>query len=268
MEKVSSLLKDRIPTEVKNGITIARVENSDRGFALAKDILYEIVDPQTILYLSGGSQKTLYQMLASEGRFRPGAIALIDERYGMPSHPISNQKLIEGSGLTVYLEQQGIPFYPMLQGGNREETARAYEERVKQLFATFPKHVAILGIGVDGHTAGIAPNRPDLPGGEAGFQNPLFDEAHQELLVGEFHDPKPMSPDGNQAPPNGFGERVTLTAKALAQMDFLLLTGFGENKKQAFEQVFQEGSIEEIPLRFCRDPKIAPKTLFITDQKV
>lgn len=245
------------------GIEFAVVESKEEGFDIAKKVMYEMLDSHWALFLSGGKTPLpLYQQLALESKFSVGAVAMVDERYGNPGHPLSNELSIRESGLIEYLSEEYVKFYPVLEEGkSREELAASYNQVVTDLFSKFQKRFAILGIGEDGHTASIAPNRAD-------FTDPLFDPSRQELLVSEFLDPVPSSPEGNPAPPNGFGERITLTLNALSQMDRLVVIAFGEKKKDAFEKLFAQGPIEECPIRFVKDPAISPKTLFITDQKV
>lgn len=237
-----------------SGIQIASVKNKDQGLSLAKKILYESVDKDTVLFLSGGlTPKPLYQELSREKRLNPGAVAMVDERYGESFHPNSNGEMIKDTGLISYFKNHMIPFNEILRlhlEGVRLKLE--YNKTVKQLLSKFSKKIAIMGIGEDGHTAGITSNREN-------FKNPLFNKNRKDLLVDSFRDYKSMD-DG------GFGERITLTFKALSKMDLLLVLVFGKNKKSALTNMFKEGSIEEIPARFYKKPNIAKKTIFITDQ--
>lgn len=222
---------------------VRKVSSPNEGLSVAKGILYEVVDRDTVLFLSGGSTpKSLYEVLAKEGKIRPGAVALVDERFGEVLHENSNEKMIQETGLPSYFSENGIAYYPILQKGNdRKTTASKYSAAVVSLFADFSSRVAIMGIGSDGHTAGLPPNRT--------FPKHLF--------VLEFDDK------------NGpFGQRITLTFKALSQMGILLVLVFGESKKEALRKMFLPGSSEEIPARFYLQPEIAKKTILITDQKL
>lgn len=247
--------------EVRPAIKI--VNNEAEGTILAIDILYRECDPNTVLFLSGGkTPKALYETLAKEQKLKVGAVAMVDDRFGLPMHLISNERSVAETGLFQYLRSKDVPVSLALRPFlSREKTALEYEKIVRGLLKRFPKRIAILGLGVDGHTAGIAPNRPD-------FKNPLFDPDRQELLVSEFADPKPMSPQGSPVPPYGFGERVTLTLNGLSQMDLLLLMVFGQDKKPGLDLVLQRGKIEDAPVRFLMTEKMAGKTILITDQKV
>ncbi len=233
-------------------ITIAQVSDSDQGIVLAKKILYEVTDATTTLYLSGGrTPKSLYEQLAQEEQIKPGAVGMVDERFGKKFHGNSNEKMIRETGFLRYLEILDIPFYPILQNEtNREDTARFYDEKVRHLNATFHQSVAILGIGTDGHTSSLAPNRKD-------FKNPMFDPMRNHLLVSEFNDPKSF-----------YGERVGMTFLGLSMIDLHIVLIFGDDKKDALDALFENGAEEEIPSRFFKRPDIANKTLFITDQNV
>ncbi len=239
------------------------VSSESEGVKIAKEKIYQFTDKKTALFLSGGSTpKLLYQKLARERKLRVGAVAMVDERFGLPFHPTSNELSIKNTGLLAYFKKENIKFYSMLKiRKKRGELAKEYDELTRSIFHRFKKRITILGLGVDGHTASIAPDRLD-------FKNPLFKKERKNLFVSEFRDPKLMSKEGSPAPPFGFGERITLTIHALSQMDFLILLVFGKEKKKALKLMFSKGSIEEIPARSLKTPKVSKKTLLITDQKI
>ncbi|MBI5045234.1 MAG: 6-phosphogluconolactonase [Candidatus Levybacteria bacterium] len=255
------LQKNQLVSYVKEGIPIAKVSMVYEGFKLARELLYEIVDKTTVLYVSGGqTPKDLYRNVANDQKIHPGAVALIDERYGIRGHNVSNEKMIEESGFLPYLKEKGVPFYPILQDNhpNLVETADNYDMTIKYLFAGFPRSVGILGIGLDGHTAGIAGNRTDPSMGSGLlFHNPMFDQEQKNSLVSSFSDLQ-----------GKFKERVSMTFRGLSMIDVFIVLVFGEDKKEALEKVFSDGSEEDIPGRFFKRPEIAKRTLLITDQKI
>lgn len=233
------------------GITVCNVADITAGVELVKEILYEIVDGKTVVYLSGGSMQALYEQLAHEERLVPGAVGLIDERFGEPMHRNSNEKMISETKFLNYLTHRDIPFYSILQKGKgREEVATAYDEKVRSLHTTFQKNIGLIGIGPDGHISSIIPNRSD-------FHNPWFDPDRANLLVSEFNDPN-----------SHYKERVGMTFLGLSMLDFLIVLAFGDSKQPMFEALFSEGSEQDIPARFFKRPEIAQKTLLITDQEL
>ncbi len=235
-----------------SGVPLCKVPDQAAGFSLAAEILGKLVDKKTVLYLSGGSTpKKLYEKFTHDESLVPGAAAMIDERYGEKFHPKSNELMMQGTGLLRYLQILDIPFYPILtSAASREETAAQYDSRLRMLQSNYPMHTGILGIGADGHTAGIAGNR-------TGFTNPVFDQDRKNLFASEFDDKK-----------SAFKERVTMTFLGLSMLDFLLVLVFGKEKKEALSKMFEKGSEQEIPARFYTRPEIAKKTLIITDQEI
>jgi 6-phosphogluconolactonase/glucosamine-6-phosphate isomerase/deaminase len=250
MNELQQVLRERNVLIYENsGVKICRVEDEQAGFGLAEEILYRIVDRRTVVYLSGGkTPKGLYKNLAKDERIAPGAVGLVDERYGERFHANSNEKMLKESGLLRYLEIVDIPFYPILRGGmSREETAEAYDVQMRLLQNTFVKHVGILGIGADGHTAGI-------PAGNLIMNHELGIYDSSSFVV-EYD-------DGVK-----YGERVSMSFLGLSMLDVLLVLVFGEEKRQALELVFGEGREEDVPGRFFKRKEIAERTLLITDQE-
>ncbi|MFH1833340.1 MAG: 6-phosphogluconolactonase [Candidatus Levyibacteriota bacterium] len=238
----------------KEGVSILTADNIQQELQSAKEILYGVIDKKTVLFLSGGSTpKALYEEIAREKILKPGAVALVDERYGEINHPDSNEKMIRETGFVSYLQSSNVRFYPILENKDFEKTVKDYDETVRLLLSKFPKSVGIFGMGNDGHTAGIAPNKDN-------FVNPLFGKDQENLFVSCFD-------DGNTFQ-TGFGKRITLTFKAMEMFDFLIIFVFGSSKKNALSLMFKQGSLEEIPSRFYLKPEISKKTLLITDQKV
>ncbi|MDP2649219.1 MAG: 6-phosphogluconolactonase [bacterium] len=263
-EFLNIAVNEDIPFEVKKGIAVVSAKDSNQGREYAKTILYRICDGDTLLFLSGGSTpKSLYQEFAKDERLTIGAAALVDERFVKWGDSLSNEEMIRQTGLLGYFADQGIPFHGILNRGSsvqslgakdRGQTALDYEQLLKELLAKFKQKVAIQGIGPDGHTAGIAPNRKD-------FTDPVFEKGQQALLVSGFEDPKSMTE-------GGFGERITMTFKALGEMDVIIILAFGENKADALKAMFEKVDLENTPASFYILPEISQKTLLITDQKI
>ncbi|HYK08907.1 MAG TPA: 6-phosphogluconolactonase [Candidatus Eisenbacteria bacterium] len=217
----------------------------------AKEILYEKVDRKTVLFLSGGATpKSLYASLAKDKIIHPATVGMVDERYGKKMHTTSNELMIQESGLLEYLDTQKVPFYPIL-GKNltRKNASKAYDQTTRDLFFHFHKSVAVMGIGTDGHISSIIPNRKD-------FIDPLFEEGRKQLFVGDFNDTK-----------SAYKERIGMTFAGLSLIDYFVVLAFGKEKKKPLQQMFSQGSLEEVPSRFFMQQ--APNnTVVITDQQV
>lgn len=234
----------------RDEISVVTVGNQKEGLILANNILQKIIDSKTILFLSGGrTPKDLYISLAKEKKITPSAVALIDERYGEKFHENSNEKMIQDSGFISYLGGKNIRVFPILEGKDINQTAKDYDEEVRYFLHGFPKSVAILGIGLDGHTAGL-PANPRL------WQAGIAENSKSKLVVA-YDDSEGF-----------YKKRITMTFSGLSLLSILIVLVFGEDKKEALSKLFMQGSEEEIPGRFFKRKDIAPKTLFITDQKV
>ena len=196
---------------IKNGIKILQVKNPEQGIEVCKKLLYEMVSKTSILFLSGGlTPKTLYEILAKEGKLNAGAVAMVDERFGEKLHDNSNELMIKNTHLLSFLQKSNTKFYPILQNKDIEQTAKAYDETVRFLFNYFQKRIAILGIGADGHTAGLP----------AGMTNDQYQMANKTDLVANFDDfPGPQK------------ERITLTFLGLSKLDQIIVLIFGKDKK-------------------------------------
>lgn len=231
----------------RDGIKIVRVKSSEEGIEVCKKLLYEMVSKTSVLFLSGGlTPKTLYEMLAKEEKLNAGAAAMVDERFGEKLHENSNEKMIGDTGIISYLEENKTRFYPILENKEIEEATKDYDETVRFLFNYFQKSIAILGVGTDGHTAGIP----------ARIKNSKFKIQNGTDLATNFNDfPGPQK------------DRITLTFLGLSKLDQIIVLVFGKDKKKALELMFQEGSVAEIPARFLTTNEIASKVTLITDQK-
>jgi len=117
---------------------------------------------------------------------------------------------------------------PVLQAGlDFEATAAAYEEQVKKEFAQ-PGSLIIaqLGMGSDGHVAGILPHSPAA-------------KPNEHVVVAYESDPY---------------RRITLTFTALRQIDTAYLFAFGAEKLPAVTNLaMHELPLEEQPAQILRE---------------
>lgn len=229
---------------LNQGINIIKVKNQQEGFEVCKSLIYENVSKASVLFLSGGSTpKLLYENLSKEQKLSVGAVALVDERFGEKLHEDSNEKMIRNTGLVSYIENHAR-FYPILENKGSEETTKDYDDTVRYLLGYFPKSVGVLGIGADGHTAG-------LPTGNDSSQLIIDSQSNLVTEINNF--------------PGDFKKRITLTFLGLSKLDLIIILVFGKDKKKALNLMFKGNNISEIPARFFKNPEIAKKTILITN---
>jgi 6-phosphogluconolactonase/glucosamine-6-phosphate isomerase/deaminase len=140
-----------------------------------------------------------------------------------------------------------IKFYPILQDKNLWDTATDYDETVRFLFNYFQKSVGILGVGTDGHIAGLL----------AGVQNAELGLRAETNLARAFDNL-----------PGDFKERISLTFLGISKLDQIIVMIFGKDKKWALQQMFKSGLVAQIPARFLTQKNIEAKVTLITDQSV
>ena len=140
-------------------IRILKVKNRNEGNRKTHDILKKLVDNKTLLALSGGTSVDYRLMLAAteDTKILPGAICVVDERYGKPFHKNSNELLLRNQGVKDFADRECIESHKILKGKDFLETAKIYEKEIEDLFKKFKKKVGVMGIGANLHRAGIFP---------------------------------------------------------------------------------------------------------------
>jgi 6-phosphogluconolactonase/glucosamine-6-phosphate isomerase/deaminase len=149
--------------------------------------------------------------------------------------------MLKNTKLLKYLDTKNVRFFSVLENKSLEQTAKDYDETLRFLFNHFAKTVAIMGIGEDGHTAGI-------PVG--------VDSDENSDLVSFFTNF-----------PSNLNERISLNFSALKQIDVLIVLVFGKEKQKALDKAFKKGSIFEIPARIFNQ-ELDTKTILITDLNI
>lgn len=112
-------------------------------FFIKKENLFKVVIP------GGSTPKEFYKILQENYPFFEKTIFILsDERYVNAESENSNTKMIKS-----FLKTENI-IYP----DTSKEINLSAEEFSKKIEKIFPFHIAILGIGEDGHTASLFPN--------------------------------------------------------------------------------------------------------------
>jgi 6-phosphogluconolactonase/glucosamine-6-phosphate isomerase/deaminase len=177
------------------------------GKTEAADYLLEEINKLTKLnntltwFVSGGSNIAItiavIQKLTDDQLSRINLL-LVDERYGPIGHKDSNYQQLLDSGL----DANKINVSPILLGEGFSQTSEDYGVKVSNVFASGNFIIGQLGIGSDGHTAGILPGT-------------IACEETESYVVGyktEQYD------------------RITLSFKSLRLLDKAYVFAFGEDK--------------------------------------
>jgi 6-phosphogluconolactonase len=162
---------------------------------------------EVVWLLSGGSTiavavKTA-SLLNNEGDHRL-TVGLIDERYGEPGHSDSNWRQLELAGFKL----EGARKFPMINGREFTDSTEEYDKFIATIAKQDSYKVGLLGIGADGHTAGILPNSPALSSSK-----------YVDCYEATDH------------------RRITLTGNGLRVLDKAIVYAAGAAKKTAIENL-------------------------------
>lgn len=137
------------------------------------------------------------------------SISLADERYGEPGHSESNWAKLMQAGF----DSKEATLLPVLMPGlSLEETVASYSQMIDSAMSQSDLTIAQLGIGEDGHIAGI------LPGSAPATET--------QATVLSFEDPPLV--------------RLSLTFAALKRVNVAYAFAFGEPKKVALHSLQSE----------------------------
>lgn len=159
-------------------------------------------------------------------------ISLSDERYGPPGHPDSNWQLLKEAGFKL----PGAKLVSVLQGVSLDKTTRTYDKFLKTALYEANYSIGFLGIGPDGHTAGILP-------GSVGISSQNYAVSY------EGYDFK----------------RITMTARAISELDEVVCYAVGEAKRPTLIKLKEELNPAEQPAQIL---KRVPKLTIVTDQQI
>lgn len=227
-----------------------RTQSTDRTTAtrliadqLAHDLDQALKKPGFVVFLASGgrSPRAVLETLASADLdWSRVIVSLSDERCVPEDHPHSNMSMVRealsGGGAA---QARTLPLW---ESGDTDYQAAA--RRLNKALADFlPFDVALIGMGMDGHTASIFPNG-------AGMDEAL-------TAAGPFVATEP-DPLPNEAP----WPRITATLAALVEVRAQHLMLFGTEKMDLFEKIVDErsaapvaalvaGSGERLTAHFC-----------------
>lgn len=201
-------------------INFRRTSSAERAAQKLAQIIQERLDKkQRVLWLvSGGSAGDVAvgasKLLADHPNLNYLYISLVDERYGPPRHDDSNWEHLAKKGFNF----SGTHIYPVLNGKALEKTVSDFNSYILKIFDTADFKIALLGIGTDGHTAGILPHSPVI-------------SSRQYVSSYKASD----------------FTRITLTPKALVIFDEVFVFAIGEQKHQALLNLKKNLPISDQP---------------------
>ena len=197
----------------------------------------ELSSNKRVLWLISGGSNIAYCVHVMEMLSGPHTkqltIMLVDERYGPVGHPDSNWTQLLEAGMP----NKQATLLPVLQDDRSfEQTAESYRQQTETAFTTHDLVIAQLGIGRDGHTAGI------LPGSPAALEQ-------QALVIG--YEVAPY-------------RRITMTFPALRQVQAAYVFAFGESKHEALIRLTTEQvDVTEQPAQILKQ---IPEVYLYNDQ--
>jgi 6-phosphogluconolactonase/glucosamine-6-phosphate isomerase/deaminase len=210
----------------------------DDGVAdLAHRLIKELSNGKRVLWLVSGGSNTRATCkimdLVQDGLCRNLTIAPADERFGPEGHSDSNWTQLLQAGLDT--KQASV--VKVLEGGDSlSSTVNRYQESMKAAFDDNDLVIAQLGIGADGHTAGI------LPGSPAAYET-------EELVTSYKSEPF---------------TRLTLTFPALRRINVAYAFAFGESKLEALTGLKQASQpLQEQPAQILNE---LPEAYLYNDQ--
>jgi 6-phosphogluconolactonase/glucosamine-6-phosphate isomerase/deaminase len=214
---------------------VTREARKSLGETLQTSLKYPV-----LLMLSGGSSLNLLSDF-DETIFGPNlTVTVLDERYS-DDPQINNWLQIKNTQFYAKAKVSGVNFIETVPKAQEslDKFALRWEKDLRKWVNLHPKRtiVATIGIGTDGHVAGMSP----FPNEADRFIDFLFTSSWVKGYT------------GNLIPP----ERITVTAKFMEdKIDTGLVYVVGETKTDALEKIVaNQGRMAETPARILREMK-------------
>lgn len=207
-----------------------------------KALLHDNRDQQILLLCSGGSASELLHEIPKETLGQHITLGVLDERYSAEEAINNFAQLQKCEFYKTALDVGAHTIDTRLQDRETiEHLARRFEKELRFWRINNPDGIVIatMGIGPDGHTAGIMPF-PEDP----------------ERFCQYFENPDVWVCGYDAGEKNQYPLRVTTTMTFLKEIDHSIVYCAGENKRVALKRVLaKDGSYAETPARVIRDMK-------------
>jgi 6-phosphogluconolactonase/glucosamine-6-phosphate isomerase/deaminase len=142
-------------------------------------------------------------------------VGLTDERFGATGHADSNWRQLAEAG---FQPKRAKALAVLDDSGDFTTNAANYEQKFREVLSQNDVKIGFFGMGADGHIAGILPESPAV--------NVSDDRLFTGYDAGNF-------------------QRMTMTFSAIKQLDDAFLAAFGEEKREALENLRDK----ELPLQ-------------------
>lgn len=206
-------------------------DNRVAAEVLADKILEQLAaDKKVLWFVTGGSSIAVAVEASKKIRdysHENLTVMLTDERYGAIDHPDSNWLKLEQEGFSLP-EAKSLP---VLMGNDRSETTRKLNDSLKEEFTKSEYKIGLFGIGTDGHTAGILPHS----------------KAIESLALAYDYDSDKF-------------ERITITPKAILELDEAIVFMEGKEKAEVIEDLKISIPLNKMPAQILK--KVPLLTIF------
>ncbi len=241
-----------ISKQIPKSIKIVYDKNSDKlarkaGKFIGAEILKNL-SRKVLLLTSGGSAFKILDYLSNEILSKNLTASVLDERYSNDLK-INNFKQLKRTNFYKRAKAKKVNFIntEILKNETMDEAGKRFDRNLKVWKQTNPKGfiIATMGIGDDGHTAGIMPY-PENP----------------KLFKSLFENKDKWAVGYDAGTKTKYGKRITTTASFIQHIvhkSIFIVTG--ENKSKILSQVFGTVfKLEKLPSNLIH--KLKNTTLF------
>lgn len=198
---------------------------------------------KVLLLLSGGSSLNILDYVSEEGLSGKVLVSMLDDRYDEKPENNNFSQLMKKPFTQTCVNAGCYIFGTQV---NAKETFGEYGQRYERMIANWLEYnpegvvIAVMGLGVDGHTSGILPHSesPQV------FRT-LFEEPNDISVTYDAHDK------------DEFSLRLTVVNDFLRnKVDYAIMYVQGESKREALESVLShKGDLHIKPARIIHEMK-------------